>query len=65
LVSGQAAPSANGTVPDSITGRELEVLVRLATGASNADMAVELQLSERTVERHVSNIYAKIGAHNR
>ncbi|MEZ4493234.1 MAG: LuxR C-terminal-related transcriptional regulator [Dehalococcoidia bacterium] len=65
LASGQAAPSANGKVPDSITGRELEVLVRLATGASNADMAMELQLSERTVECHVSNIYAKIGAHNR
>jgi len=45
-----------------LTAREVEILRHIAGGASNAEMADRLFLSIRTVERHVSNIYLKIGA---
>jgi len=45
--------------------REAEVLRLVARGLSNDDIARELVLSVRTVERHVANIYAKIGASGR
>ena len=48
-----------------LTPREAEVLRLLASGRSNEQIAAELVLSVRTVERHISNIYAKIGAHGR
>ena len=37
----------------------------IATGKSNREVATELVLSIRTVERHIFNIYAKINAHGR
>ena len=48
-----------------LTSRELEVLRLLAIGESNREIARELVLSVRTVERHVTNIYAKIDARGR
>jgi DNA-binding CsgD family transcriptional regulator len=60
--------SAEGSVlsstaaPDGLTMRELEVLRLVASGRSNREIAEELTLSIRTVERHVTNLYAKIGA---
>ncbi len=44
-----------------LTPRELEILRLLARGLSNQLMAEELVLSVRTVERHVGNIYDKLG----
>jgi ATP/maltotriose-dependent transcriptional regulator MalT len=43
-----------------LTPRELEVLRLVATGKTNKAIAAELSLSERTIERHVSNIFTKI-----
>ena len=37
----------------------------LAAGRSNGQIAAALFLSPRTVQRHVANLYPKIGAHNR
>jgi pimeloyl-ACP methyl ester carboxylesterase/DNA-binding CsgD family transcriptional regulator len=51
--------------PDNLTAREAEVLSRLAGGKTNNEIAGELHVSARTVERHVANIYAKIGARGR
>jgi DNA-binding CsgD family transcriptional regulator/tetratricopeptide (TPR) repeat protein len=51
--------------PAGLTRREQQVLEHLATGASNAEIAAELHLSERTVAHHVSAILAKLGARNR
>jgi DNA-binding CsgD family transcriptional regulator len=43
-----------------LTARELEVLRRVAAGATNKAIAAELVLSDRTVDRHVSNIFTKL-----
>jgi ATP/maltotriose-dependent transcriptional regulator MalT len=48
-------------VPDGLTPREVEVLCLVASGASNRAIADRLVLSERTVARHVANIFVKIG----
>jgi DNA-binding NarL/FixJ family response regulator len=53
---------ARPTNPDGLTDREIEVLRLLAGGGSNREIADRLVLSVRTVERHITNIYAKIGA---
>ena len=51
--------------PDGLTKREVEVLRLIAAGKSNREVATELVLSIRTVERHIFNIYSKINAHGR
>ena len=51
--------------PDGLTAREVEVLRLLATGQSNRQIAELLVLSERTVARHVANIFVKIGVGSR
>jgi pimeloyl-ACP methyl ester carboxylesterase/DNA-binding CsgD family transcriptional regulator len=48
-----------------LSSREIDVLRLLAGGKSNAQIAGELFISQNTVIRHVSNIFAKIGAANR
>ncbi|HKF77110.1 MAG TPA: helix-turn-helix transcriptional regulator [Candidatus Dormibacteraeota bacterium] len=46
--------------PAGLTGRELQVLEVVATGLSNAQVAARLFLSEKTVERHLAGIFAKL-----
>ena len=48
-----------------LTGRELEVLALVASGATNKAIAAELFVSERTVDRHVSNIFSKLAVTTR
>jgi DNA-binding CsgD family transcriptional regulator len=48
-----------------LTERELEVLRHLAAGETNKAIAADLVLSERTVDRHVSNIFAKLAVSSR
>jgi DNA-binding NarL/FixJ family response regulator len=55
LVRGPVPGEAHGLTP-----RELQVLRLIAAGGSNRSIAAELVLSERTVERHVSNILGKL-----
>lgn len=50
---------------DELTDREEEVLVLLAKGASNAQIAAQLKLSESTVKFHLRNVFAKLGVTNR
>ena len=57
---------AGGTDPlASLSEREREIARRVASGASNPEIAAALFLSRKTVERHVSNILAKLGIRNR
>lgn len=46
--------------PDGLTAREVEVLRIVASGRSNARIAADLVLSEKTVARHLSNIFTKL-----
>jgi DNA-binding NarL/FixJ family response regulator len=50
---------------DGLTEREVEVLRLLASGRTNKEIAEALVLSVRTAERHIGNIYGKIGARGR
>jgi len=59
--SAQASPRA-GT---GLTGREIEVLRLVATGAKNRTIAGRLRISEKTVARHVSNIFTKLDLSSR
>ena len=65
LSAPQATPSGPPAPlePAGLTPREIEALRLIAAGKSNQEIAKELTLSVRTVERHISNIYAKIGVY--
>ena len=54
-----------GTGAHGLTARELEVLRMVATGRTNRAIAAELFLSEKTVARHISNIFTKLGLSSR
>ncbi len=60
---GRGAPGAGR--PAGLTSREAEILGLLASGRSNKEIAAHLVLSVRTVERHLTGVYRKIGAQRR
>lgn len=62
-VAAAAPTGAASTAP--ITGRQLEVLRLVAAGLTNREIAGELFISEKTVERHLANIFTKLGVTNR
>lgn len=53
------------TLPGGLSAREVEVLRLVASGLTNRRMAAELILSEKTIARHVSNIFTKIDVRSR
>ncbi|MEU9204198.1 response regulator transcription factor [Streptomyces sp. NPDC048332] len=59
--SGSAAPE----LPDGMTPREAEVLVLIADGMSNAEIARSLHISQATVKSHINNLFAKAGLRDR
>lgn len=60
-LAARAGPAPAG----GLSARELEILHGLAAGKSNRAIADELGISERTVDRHVSNIFAKLDVSSR
>ena len=65
LVDRLAPVPPRRVVTGGLSPRELEVLQLIATGRTNHAIAAELVLSERTVARHVSNIFTKLGLSSR
>jgi DNA-binding NarL/FixJ family response regulator len=63
VVSLTASPQA--VAAHGLTKRELEVLRLVARGATNRSIAAELMLSDRTIDRHVSNLFAKLRVSSR
>ena len=72
----QAASAAAGFKPDfsspgplqrafGLTAREAEVLLWVAQGKSNADVAIILGMSEKTVKQHMGSVFQKIGVEGR
>ena len=53
------------TYPSGLTAREAEVLRLVAAGKSTPDIAAQLFLSEKTVARHLSNIFTKLDVTSR
>ena len=62
-------PEEDGRRPeqpiDPLTDRELDVLVEIAAGYTNVEIADRLFISRGTVKRHASNIYMKLATHHR
>jgi ATP/maltotriose-dependent transcriptional regulator MalT len=61
----EAAELLGQAAPHGLSPREVEVLRLVAAGRSNPEIAAELFLSEKTVARHLSNIFAKLDVRSR
>jgi HD-GYP domain-containing protein (c-di-GMP phosphodiesterase class II) len=59
------APQRPKRRDDGLTPREVEILLLVARGATNKEIAAQLVLSEKTVRNHVERTYAKLGVKNR
>lgn len=62
-------PAADGRKGDAVrralTARELDILLEIATGASNREIAAKLNLSEATIKTHVGHVLAKLSLRDR
>ncbi|MGH2749587.1 MAG: LuxR C-terminal-related transcriptional regulator [Actinomycetota bacterium] len=63
--TGAGASVAKPTRKDGLTDREAQILAMVATGQTNQQIAAELVLSIRTVERHLATVYQKLGLRGR
>jgi DNA-binding CsgD family transcriptional regulator len=61
----QAAGEATPSAPRGLTAREIEVLRLVASGRSNQQIAAALVVSDKTIARHLSNIFTKLGVSSR
>jgi DNA-binding NarL/FixJ family response regulator len=59
------AQTGSSPTPGGLTARELDVLRLVASGRTNRAIASDLVLSEKTVARHVANIFTKLGLSSR
>ena len=64
-VSRSTANRLEGSEQSVLSSRELEVLLLIARAMSNSQVASRLHISEGTVKRHLTNIYAKLGVSSR
>ena len=60
----QKAENSNNEPFSTLTAREREILLLIAQGRSNSEIADELSISARTVETHRTNLMHKLGLHN-
>jgi DNA-binding NarL/FixJ family response regulator len=64
-ISRSTTDRLRGSGKNTLSERELEVLSEVAGGTRNSQIASHLQISEGTVKRHLTNIYAKLGVSSR
>jgi NarL family two-component system response regulator LiaR len=64
-LAGGRPPGSPGTAIEALTERELEVLRMTARGLTNKAIAHALSISDRTVQGHLANIYAKMNVGSR
>ncbi|GGZ89488.1 response regulator [Streptomyces echinoruber] len=65
LSQDERPPAAPDPAPDGLTARETEVLVLIAEGLSNQQIARRLHVSTATVKTHINNLFAKTGLKDR
>ncbi len=65
LISARTEMPSKSALIASLTPREMEVLELVAVGMSNKHVAIELDLQEKTVKHHMTQILAKLGVTNR
>ena len=63
--TGASAPTSATDLPCGLTAREGEVLIEIASGLSNSEIATALFVSEATVKTHINRILAKTGMRDR
>ncbi len=63
LIGGIRAPAGGGSL--SLTPREVDIVRRVARGASNKDIASDLTMGEQTVKNHLRRIFRKLNVANR
>ena len=63
--AGPLSMPANSSEPGHLTTRQTEVLRLVAEGKTDRQIAAELVLSEKTVGRHLENIFARLGVSSR
>lgn len=61
----QVEPPAAAQDEDALTARELEVLERIARGASYKEVAAQMGVQQSTVEAHIKNLYRKLEVHSK
>jgi DNA-binding CsgD family transcriptional regulator len=57
-------PACRATLEPGLTGRETEIIKRIAQGMGSKQIAVEMGISAKTVAAHRYNLMRKLGAHN-
>ncbi|HEX2037340.1 MAG TPA: helix-turn-helix transcriptional regulator, partial [Chloroflexota bacterium] len=62
---GEGSGAGGQPLPKGLSAREAEVLRLVAAGMTNRQIAAELVLSEKTVGRHLANIFGKLGVSSR
>lgn len=65
VTSDQSSAAGNQSLVEPLSGRELEVLQQVSTGASNKEIAAALFITEGTVKNHLTNILGKLGVRDR